>query len=94
MYRIEKVKTLPNYRLWLRYSDGIEGEVDVSYLLGKGVFSKWQEPGEFEKVTIGSSGELVWGDNLDLCPDTLYMRITGKKPEDLFPMLRREFVDA
>ena len=94
MYRIEKVKTLPNYRLWLRYSDGIEGEVDVSSLLGKGVFSKWQQPGEFEKVAIGSSGELVWGDDLDLCQDTLYMRITGKKPEDLFPMLRRELADA
>jgi hypothetical protein len=94
MYRIIKVKPLPQYKLWLQFKDGIEGVVDVSNLLNKGVFSKWNDPGEFEKVEIGSSGELIWGDDLDLCPDTLYMEITQKKPEELFPALKREYIDA
>jgi hypothetical protein len=25
---------------------------------------------------------------MDLCPDALYLKVTSKKPEDLFPALR------
>lgn len=94
MLRIVKVKTLPDYVLWLKYSDGTEGKADVSNLAGKGVFSRWKDYREFKKVTIGSSGELIWGDDLDLCPDSLYMKITGKKPEEVFPGLKKEHVNA
>ncbi|MDD5676202.1 MAG: DUF2442 domain-containing protein [Chitinivibrionales bacterium] len=94
MFHITEVKALPKYRLWMMFSDGTSGEVDVSNLAGKGVFAKWTKPGEFEQVSIGSSGELLWGADVDLCPDTLYMRIAGKKPEDLFPMLKRENAHA
>jgi hypothetical protein len=34
------------------------------------------------------AGELGWGDQIDLCPDALYLKVTGKTPEDLFPALR------
>ena len=34
-----EVKALANYRLWLRYDVGAEGEVDLSDLAGRGVFS-------------------------------------------------------
>ena len=94
MFHIVKVRPLQNYRLALKFADGTEGEIDVSYLVGEGVFAKWQNVDYFNDVKIGSSGELIWGDDIDLCPDTLYMKITGKKAEDLFPMLRLEPVDA
>ena len=64
--------------------------VDLSELVGEGVFSSWRDREFFEQVRIGSLGELVWGDKIDLCSDSLYLRATGKKPEDLFPSLRRE----
>ena len=38
--------------MWLRYSDGTAGEVDLSRLAGKGVFAAWNEPGCFERVRI------------------------------------------
>ncbi|MBI4688680.1 MAG: DUF2442 domain-containing protein, partial [Nitrospirae bacterium] len=37
MYRIIAVRPLENYRLWLRFSDGVEGIVDLSDFVGKGV---------------------------------------------------------
>lgn len=83
-----EVKPLEGYRLWIRYSDGVEGVVDLSDLVGKGVFAAWEDPREFEKVHIGSGGEIAWDDQIDLCADALYLRITGKHPEDLFPKLR------
>jgi hypothetical protein len=90
MFKIVTVKTLPKHILWLKYEDGVEGCVDVSHLVGKGVFKLWDKPGEFEKVSIGSAGELVWSDTADLCPDALYMEITGKTPDSTFPGLSRE----
>jgi hypothetical protein len=88
MNRISKVKVLPRYRLHLEFDDGASGTVDLSEKVGKGVFAAWRDPFFFEQVAIGSAGELVWGDKIDLCPDALYLQVTGKKPEDLFPALR------
>ncbi len=88
MPRPLEVKALDNYRLWLRYSDGTEGIVDLSDLVGKGVFALWNDQAEFQKVHIGPSGEIAWSEEIELCPDALYLKITGKKPEELFPKLR------
>ena len=90
MRKVSKVKTLQGYRLGLEFDDGVSGTVDLSDLAGKGVFALWCDRRSFEQVQIGSSGELVWGDQIDLCPDALYLKVTGKKPEDLFPALRHD----
>ena len=83
-----EVRPLDGYRLWIKYSDGVEGIVDLSDLVGKGVFALWNDYREFQRVHIGSSGEIAWGDQVDLCPDAIYLKITGKQPEDIFPKLR------
>jgi hypothetical protein len=88
--KIFKVKVLKSYRLELEFEDGVRGTVDLAELAGKGVFSQWLDYHAFERVQIGSSGDLVWGDQIDLCPDSLYLKVTGKKPEEIFPALRRD----
>jgi len=94
MRKISEVKILQGYRLELGFDDGVRGTVDLSSLVGKGVFTIWSDHRIFEQVRIGSFGELVWGDQIDLCPDSLYLKVTGKKPEDIFPSLRCESVYA
>lgn len=89
MPRVSKVKALPGYRLELEFEDGVRGTADVSDLAGKGVFALWGDRGAFGRVRIGTSGELIWSDKVDLCPDSLYLRVTGKRPQDIFPTLRR-----
>ncbi len=88
MPRPIEVKPLENYRIWVKYSDGVEGVVDLSDLVGKGVFAVWNDYRDFQKVHIGPGGEIAWSEEIDLCPDAIYLEITGKKPEDLFPKLR------
>ena len=90
MRRVKEVNVLSEYRLGLAFDDGTRGTVDLSDLVGKGVFSLWHDYKAFAGVRIGTSGELVWSDEIDLCPDALYLKVTGKNPEDLFPALRRE----
>jgi Protein of unknown function (DUF2442) len=82
------VKPLDNRRVWLRFSDGTEGIADLSEFSGKGVFKAWDREGAFEKVRVGPGGEIQWADQIDLCPDALYLKVTGKTPEELFPSLR------
>lgn len=94
MLRLQEVKVQDGYRLWLRYSDGTEGVVDLSDLAGRGVFRAWRESGCFEAVRIDDAGALQWPGGLDLCPHALYLRLTGKAPEDVFPSLRTAGVDA
>lgn len=94
MPRPTQVRAGQNYRLWLRYDDGTEGEVDLSSLAGRGVFKAWQDAAVFESVKLGPYGEITWGDELDLCPDAIYMRLTGRTPAQVFPSLRKAEVDA
>ena len=90
MYKIIKVSALQDYKLKLAFTDGKKGTVDVSHLAGKGVFSLWDNYAKFENVKIGTSGKLLWGDLIDLCPDSLYLQITNQKPEELFPALKQK----
>jgi hypothetical protein len=87
MFKPVEIRALPGYRLFVRYSDGIAGEVDLSNLVGQGVFAAWSDPHEFEHVSIGTSGEIRWSDQIDICPDAIYLQITGKTPEEVFPSL-------
>ena len=90
MRKVTQLKVIRDCRLELTFDDGVSGTVDLSDLVGKGVFSHWQDPEAFAQARIGSGGELVWGEKVDLCPDALYLRVAGKKPEDLFPGLQAE----
>ena len=94
MHRIINAEALGNYRLRLAFEDGTQGVADLSDLAGRGVFALWDDYAEFEKVRIGETGEVVWSDQVDLCADALYLKVTGKKPEDIFPALSREMASA
>ncbi len=83
MKSIAEVQPRDGYRLWIRFEDGVEGEVDLSHLAGQGVFSVWRDRHRFEAVRIGEFGELAWGGDVDLCPDSLYLRLTGRTPEEV-----------
>ena len=79
------VEPREDYRIWLRYSDGAEGEVDLSDLADDGVFSAWENRSCFEAVHVTEYGAIAWSEELELCPDALYMRLTGKSVGAVMP---------
>ena len=83
-----EVRALEPYRIWLRYDDGVEGEVDLSDIAGDGIFAAWEDHSFFAGVHLGPAGSIAWSERIDMCGDALYLEITGLKPEDLFPRLR------
>ena len=85
---LKEVKPLKYFCLHVKFSDGIEGKVDLSEFAGRGVFALWNDYSQFESVTIGSSGELVWNEDVYMDGLGIYLKLTGKKPEDILPKLQ------
>ena len=43
-----EVRALEGYRIWLRYDDGVEGEVDLSHMLDSELFQIWKDRAVFQ----------------------------------------------
>ena len=87
--KILELRPLAEFRLFLKFDDGVSGEVDLSDLAGKGGFSSWLEADVFNQAKVSEHGAAEWPGEIDLCPDALYLRLTGKSPEEVFPTLRK-----
>ena len=83
-----EVKALTGSRIWIRYADGEEGEVDLSHLAGQGVFTLWEDEEKWKNVRIAKDGAIRWSEDVELCPDATYLKLTGKSPEEAFPKLK------
>jgi len=90
MHKVTQVKVLTDYRLELTFDNGQCGCVDLSHLVAKGVLKAWTDTATFRRVSIGESGELIWNEQIDLCPDALYLQATYQRPADVFPALKHE----
>lgn len=61
---------------------------------GRFQFKLWDEPSAFERAYIGEFGQVAWSDEVEMCTDALYLLLTGKTPEEVFPNLAELAVDA
>lgn len=89
-----EVRPEANYCLFVRYDDGVNGVIDLSAYAGVGVFEAWQKPGVFEQVKLTQAGHPEWPGGLDLCPHALYLRLTGKPADAVFPSLQQPSTHA
>jgi len=88
MFEPLEVNALSDYRIWIRYADGEEGEVDLSHLAGQGVFELWEDEQKWKNVRITEGGAIRWSEEVELCPDATYLKLTGKSPVETFPKLK------
>ena len=64
------------YRVWLRFNDGLEGEVDLSSELYGEVFEPLRQIEVFRQVRLHPEYEtIVWPNGADLAPEFLYERV-------------------
>jgi hypothetical protein len=76
---IVDAKAVGDYRLYLRFEDGIEGSIDLAPVLSfSGVFVPLRDPAYFAQVRVNRElGTVAWPNGADLDPDVLYGRVTG-----------------
>jgi len=75
------VEARPGWRLFLRFADGLAGEVDLSGRMRGPMFEPLRDPVYFQQVRLAEYGAPVWPNGLDLAPDALYERLVGRAVE-------------
>ncbi len=77
---IVSARVVGPYGLFLRFDDGVEGEVDLAREISfAGVFEPLKDPEYFRQVRVDSdAGTVVWPNGADLDPVVLYCRLTGQ----------------
>ncbi len=69
--RVQYVIATEDYRLQLTFTNGEVGLYDCRPLLTFGVFQELADIRYFRRATV-SLGTVVWPNEQDICPDTLY----------------------
>jgi hypothetical protein len=65
---------LDDYKVHLRFADGLAADVDLSYLVGCGeVFEPLRDIEYFRKLRVDDFGDTIaWPNEADIAPETLY----------------------
>jgi hypothetical protein len=71
MLHVIEARAVGGYRLFLRFSDGVEGIADIASLLWGPVFEPLRGSATFARFHISPVGALEWGNGADLAPETL-----------------------
>ena len=80
MHRVTACKVEEDYKLWLRFDDGLEGSVFLGNLLEIGAFKLWRDQDQFRRVAIDPEARtLVWDGGIELDPNILYRDLLERK---------------
>lgn len=75
MPRIISVQPLQDYRLAVRFDDGVEGVIEMHDRLFGPVFEPLKDPAVFKRVFVDDFGAISWPNGADLAPDALHERL-------------------
>jgi hypothetical protein len=78
MIRPTGIEALAGYRIHVTFADGVEGVIDLSADVGRGVFAPLADEAFFRTVHIGRYGQIAWSEDIEICSDAAYEEITGK----------------
>jgi hypothetical protein len=70
---VTAARALANYRLWVRFDDGLEGEVDLRDLVmndQRPIVAALRTPVAFARIRV-EHDTVVWGNGFDLAPEYL-----------------------
>jgi hypothetical protein len=72
MPRIVEAHYVTGFKIWIRFSDGAEGDVDLSHELVGPIFEPLRNVEEFRRFSLHPElRTLVWPNGADLAPEFL-----------------------
>ena len=78
--RLVDMKYVSEYKIWLSFEDGIEGEVDLEDELWGEVFEPLRRRARFKTVRLDKElNTICWEDGADFAPEFLYSKLVSKK---------------
>jgi hypothetical protein len=76
MVDVVDARYLRDYVVWLKFEDGVEGEVDLSGELHGPVFEPLRDPEYFRRFTVSPDlGTISWPNGADFAPEFLYAKL-------------------
>ena len=76
MIHVVEARHKKDYVLWLKFSDGLEGEIDLAAELDGEVFEPLRDLEVFKVFSVHSElGTVVWSNGADFAPEFLYDRV-------------------
>ena len=79
MYKLIEVKPLENFKLFLRYSNGVKGEYDLSKVIERDDFKILRSEKIFNQVFIDEkTNDIFWPCGVSLCRDAVYRQLELK----------------
>ena len=65
-----------DYRVWLKFSDGVEGEIDLEEELWGEMFEPLKDKTRFSELILDNElGTIVWPNGADFAPEFLYQKL-------------------
>lgn len=76
MIRVTEARHVSGYTVRLRFSDGIEGAVDLAAELHGPVFEPLRDPARFAEFRVDPElATIVWPNGADFAPEFLYDQV-------------------
>jgi hypothetical protein len=76
MIRLVEARYVRDYVIWLRFSDGLAGEVDLREELDGPVFEPLRQIAMFQRVRLHPElHAVVWPNGADFAPEFLHERV-------------------
>ena len=80
MHRVTDCKASRDYRLWLRFEDGLEGSVFLGNLVDLGPFIAWRDVDQFCRAAVDrKAATVVWEAGIQFDPDILYRDLLSSR---------------
>ena len=74
--KLKEAKYQGDYRVWLKFADGVEGEVDLEKELWGEVFQPLKDKARFAELSVNEDIDtLVWPNGADFAPEFLYQQL-------------------
>ena len=74
--KLKEAKYLGEYRIWLRFSDGVAGEVNLESELWGEMFQSLKDKARFAELSLDEELKtVVWPNGADFAPEFLYQQL-------------------
>lgn len=74
---VEEARYLDGHRVWLRFDDGLEGEIDLAPEIDGEVFEPLRDPAYFARFLVDDT--LTWPNGADFAPEFLHDLVSAAR---------------
>ena len=75
---VEQAKYIDDYKIWLSFNDGTQGEIDLASELYGEIFEPIREPENFRQFHVHTElNTLTWPNGADFAPEYLYKAVAA-----------------